>query len=303
MISPTIKVKVMHIITMLELGGAQRNTLYTVEHLDRRSFEPVLVAGTGGILDDEAKALVGVKSFLVKGLVRQINPILDIWATIRLFLIIRKEKPDIVHTHSSKAGILGRIAAFLARTPVIIHTFHGFGFNDFQRPAVKRAFILSEKITAKISDCLIAVSKDNIETAVKNNIGRREQYVLIHSGIKISKYSNVELPLGFLESLGINPANKVVTTIGPFKPQKNLVDFIEFAKNVSEQVPEAVFLLIGDGEQRPLIEAKIAELGMKDKVKLLGWRKDIPEIMSVTNVFVLTSLWEGLPILQIFMKL
>jgi len=124
------KIKVCHIITRLELGGAQQNTLYTVTHLNRDDFEPSLVTGRGGVLDAEITSHQEVKQAFVPYLVRSINPVLDLAVFFRILFFLRKEGPDIVHTHSSKAGIIGRWAAFFAGVPVIIHTYHGFGFND-----------------------------------------------------------------------------------------------------------------------------------------------------------------------------
>src|SRR5262245_1294797 len=118
------KLKVIHIITMLEMGGAQGNTLFTVANLDKNKFEVGLITGPGGILDEEARNLAGVRVTFVPTLIRSIHPVKDILALLILTRVLRKEKPDIVHTHSSKAGILGRIAARMARVPNIIHSIH-----------------------------------------------------------------------------------------------------------------------------------------------------------------------------------
>lgn len=290
------KIKVCHIITKLELGGAQQNTLYTIEHLDKERFAPVLISGKGGILDTEAHVISGTKVYFANNLVREINPIKDLLAIIELWALLKKEKPDIVHTHSSKAGILGRWAAKLSGTPVIIHTFHGFGFNDFQKSLMKYLFVFLEKITAKITDKLIAVSKNNIEKGIKYGIGYPEKYTLIRSGIDIKKYTNFTADKNTKKKeLGISPEEKVITTIGPFKPQKNLSDFINAAKQISEKFRNCKFLIIGDGEQKSYLEKLINESMLQDKVKILGWRRDIPEILAVSDIFILTSLWEGLP--------
>jgi len=295
------KIKVAHIITKLELGGAQRNTLYTAENLNRDLFSVILISGEGGILDDEARELKNIKLYFVKELIREINPLSDFFALIKLIKILKKEKPDIVHTHSSKAGILARWAAKFTDVPIIIHTFHGFGFNDYQKPLVKNFFILLEKITAKITDKLICVSNENIKTALKNRIGTQDKYILIRSGIKIFNYRDIKIDIRQKKlELGLKENSKIITTIGPFKPQKNLLDFIEMAKIVTFSPSHLLtfspyFLIIGDGQQRKELETKIKNLRLNDKVYLLGWRKDIPEILAITDVFVMTSLWEGLP--------
>ena len=132
---------VCHIITKLELGGAQENTLFTVSHLDPARFRPILIAGEPGLLDDEARKLPGVEFHRVPSLVRELRPLSDLRALAALTQLLRRLRPAIVHTHSSKAGILGRLAARLAGVPVIIHSIHGFGFTRYQSPPVRRALI------------------------------------------------------------------------------------------------------------------------------------------------------------------
>lgn len=289
-------IKVCHIITKLELGGAQQNTIYTVRHLNPQKFAPILISGRGGILDREVSNLTNVKVYLTPYLARPINPFYDFLAFIKLFLILMKEKPLIVHTHSSKGGIIGRWAAFFANVPVIIHTYHGFGFNDFQKSAVKLLFIMLERLTARISMKLIAVTDEDIKKGLKHHIGNKQQYELIRSGIEISKYKNLKINVeNKKKELGITPNEKVITTIAPLKPQKNLPDFIRVAKEVLACEPLCKFLIIGDGGQRKLLEDLTYEFNIQDKVKFLGWRRDIPEILAISDIFVLTSLWEGLP--------
>lgn len=291
-----LKRKICHIITKLELGGAQQNTLFTVSNINQDEFIPVLMSGKGGILDTEASTLSGVKVYLVDNLIRPIQPISDLIALFKLCLLLRKEKPHIVHTHSSKAGILGRIAAWIARVPVIIHTFHGFAFHDFQPRFVKGFYILLERLIARITHKLIAVSNDNIEKGLQNDIGIREKYLVIRSGIDVTRYKNSHVDVSEKRrELNIPNDEKIITTIGPFKPQKNLLDFVRVAKYVSDRNNYCRFLVIGDGKQRFQIESLINQLKLNSKVELLGWRRDIAQILAVSDVFVMTSLWEGLP--------
>jgi len=303
------KIKVVHIITKLELGGAQQNTLYTVEHLDKTKFDVYLMSGCGGILDETAKFLaknVYVKVYFVKNLVREIDIIRDILALIEIFELLLKIKPHIIHTHSSKAGIIGRWSAFVLNLfrkekIKIIHTFHGFAFSRFHNFFVRNFYIILEFFTAIISDKLIFVSVDNIKTAKRYKIGSVKKYVLIRSGIKISEFYKVSFDSELKEvkkkELQISSSEKVITTIGPFKPQKNLADFIKMAKVVVEKIPEQKikFLIAGDGEQRNKLLWLTKKLNMEDKIKFLSWYKDIKGLLSVTDIFVMTSLWEGLP--------
>jgi glycosyltransferase involved in cell wall biosynthesis len=303
------KIKVVHIITKLELGGAQQNTLYTVEHLDKTKFEVYLLTGCGGILDESAKLLAKksfVKVYFIKNLVREINIIRDILAFIEILELLAKIKPQIIHTHSSKAGVIGRWAAFFLnfftkKKIKILHTFHGFAFSRFHNFFIRNFYIFLEFFTAIISDKLIFVSLDNIKTAKKYKIGSNKKYVLIRSGIKITDFYKASFDKELREKkrseLQISLLEKVITTIGPFKPQKNLSDFIKMAKIVVEKLPQQKikFLIAGDGEQRNKLLWMTKKLQLEDKIKFLSWYKDIKGLLAATDVFVMTSLWEGLP--------
>lgn len=292
------KIKVVHMITLLELGGAQGNTLFTVTHLNREKFEVVLICGEGGIQDEEAKKIPKLKIYFIKNMVRPIHPLKDFLCLIELFRILKQEKADIVHTHSSKAGILGRIAARMAQTPVIIHSIHGFGFNPYQKYWVRKLFIFLEKWIAKISDILIVVSSKNIKDGLKLGIGKKEKYRLIRSGVDIQKIKNraeTSDSQSLRKNFGIPSEKKVILTVGPFKIQKDPLNYVRLAKKVSDQFSEVKFLMVGDGELREKIELLIHDLKLENIVTLLGWRKEIPELLKACDLFVLTSLWEGLP--------
>jgi len=293
------KVPVVHLITLLELGGAQGNTIHTVTHLNPGRFDVHLWSGKGAYFDKEVESRV--KSTNLKfftHLVRQISPIRDFLAFLGLFYELKRLKPLILHTHSSKAGILGRFAGWMARVPVIIHTFHGFGFNPYQKSWARFLFVFLERLTARFSTALIFVSKSNMENAKKLKIGDERQYHLIRSGVPIPdiRHSGTSSDRRRVrKELGLENSQSVVTTIGAFKPQKNLLDFIELAGKIRTSINNAVFLVIGDGKMRPEIERKISDLNLQKYVHLLGWRRDIPRLLATSDVFVLTSLWEGLP--------
>ncbi len=311
------KIKIVHIITKLELGGAQGNTLYTVENLDQEKYEVYLLCGYGGILDNKAKELnrnKKIKLIFIKNLVRKINPWKDLFAFKELLMVLDKIKPDIVHTHSSKAGILGRLASQTLRImdknfykTKIVHTFHGFGFNEYQNFIIKNFYIKLEQLAGKFTDKLIFVSESNIYVAArKYKIGDETKYKLIRSGIKISDFQNVKenkmLRTRVLKDLKLSEENKIITTIGPFKPQKNLVDFIKLAKILvdsnelfNETKRQLIFLIAGDGEQRKMLEHLVKKYGLEHKIKFLSWYFDIPGLLAITDIFVMTSLWEGLP--------
>lgn len=293
--------KIIHIITKLELGGAQLNTLYTITHLDKKKFLPYLISGETAILDEEAKKC-GVPFYKVPLMVRPVMPhkdILALWQLIRLLRKIKKEDPQlplIVHTHSSKAGILGRWAGFFAGCDGIVHSYHGFGFTDWQSPIVRNAFVWAERLTRPITDRFICVSINNLKKGAQKRVLVESKSHLIRSGISISEFKrNDKNPQEVKDELGIPADAPVVGMVACFKPQKAPLDFVDIAQRVASKHGHVYFLVAGDGELRAEMERKIEEYGLKDRFLLLGWRKDIPRLMSVMNVLVLTSLWEGLP--------
>ena len=292
---PSRRLKVCHLITMLEFGGAQQNTLYTSTHLDPRRFEASLVTGPGGVLDDEARRSLP-RMIFAASLKRPVRALPDLAALGELWRILRAERPDVVHTHSSKAGILGRLAAFLAGVPVVLHTYHGFGFHDGQPPLLRRAYIAAERVCGALSHALIFVSEANRKTARALGLGDPASHVLIRSGIALSRFpAKVEERGRLKASVGAGMHKPLVLSVGNLKPQKNPEDFVLAARRVLDEHPEARFLFLGDGELRPRVEGLVIREKLHGKVLFPGWRRDTPELMAAADVFVLTSLWEGLP--------
>ena len=295
-----MKARVIHLVTKLELGGAQQNTLYTVGHLDRERFSVALWAGDGGILNDDARAIPGLDFVIVPELVREISPKND-WAALwKLRRMLKAEAagglPVVVHTHSSKAGILGRIAAWLAGVPVIIHTYHGFGFNDFQRLPVKWAYIAAEWLTGRVTDESVAVSRANLDRAVHLGLAPVGHIRLIRSGIAIADFAPRPIDRAVKRrELGLDPDLPLALMVACLKQQKCPLDFVRVAAEAIKHAPEAQFAIAGDGELRPELEAAIRDAGLANRFKLLGWRRDVPELLWCADALVLTSLWEGLP--------
>ena len=302
------KVTVVHIITKLELGGAQQNTLFTVSHLNPERYEPVLISGTEGLLVEEAKQLNRVRFFLIPELVREIRPFKDMMAFLKIAGVLRAIKQHVqsnagnaqndivVHTHSSKAGILGRWAARLTGIRHIVHTVHGFSFHAFQPPLVRAFYIFLERLTTSITRAFILVSRANMEEGLQERIFTTDKAVLIRSGIDISEYQSVQCDrMAVRASLGITNGGPVVAMVACFKPQKAPLDFVKTARLVIDEHERVEFLLVGDGVLRSNIKELAEQLKISDKVHLAGWRKDVPEIMNSIEILVLTSLWEGLP--------
>ncbi len=292
-----MKTRVCHIITKLELGGAQQNTLYTVAHLDPARFDADLVTGTEGILVEDLKAS-GVRAHLLNSLDRQVSPWRDLTALRDLVLLLRRERPHIVHTHSSKAGILGRWAATLAGVSRIVHSIHGYGFHDAQPRLQRELFMALERVTGRFAtSAFVAVSQANIDKGIDLGILPAGRVSLIRSGVKLSEFSPRS------EWASASPADRLLTVgmVACLKPQKAPLDFVKVASAVARVACRqgggrpVRFVLAGDGELRPDVEAMIRAEGLQSRVTLAGWRRDVPSLMREFDLLLHTSRWEGLP--------
>lgn len=290
-----VRVRVCHVITKLELGGAQQNTLYTVRNLDRQRFEPSLLTGTGGLLDAEAAALPGVPHAFCPHLVREISPVRDARALAELVSRLREWRPHVVHTHSSKAGILGRLAAALTGVPIVVHSVHGWGFHPYQSPLVRGAYVLAERAAALATTRWIAVSEANAEAGVQYGIAPRDAFEIIHSGISLSRFREAAASGQLRAELALGPDVPLVGMVACLKPQKAPQDFVRVAAAVARAHPAAHFVLAGDGKLRGEVERMVRDAELTGRFHLLGWRRDPEVVVGDLDVLVLTSKHEGLP--------
>ncbi len=289
------RLRVVHIITMLELGGAQQNTLYTVAHLNRSLFVVALISGPGGILDDEARRLPDLSVQFCAELARPVRPLADFQAYQQLRQMLREMKPDIVHTHSSKAGILGRLAASSENVPVILHTYHGFGFHRHQNAGVFKLYTALEREACRRCRHLIFVSQNNREWAEQLGLIQNCSVSLIRSGVEIEPLLKAKRSDAFRAQLGIEGREKAVGMIACLKPQKDPLTFVEAADIVTRKNSKVKFFLFGDGELAKAVEERSTRMRHHQVFQHAGWRRDIPEILANLDLVVLPSLWEGLP--------
>jgi glycosyltransferase involved in cell wall biosynthesis len=297
-------IPVLHVITRLIVGGAQENTMLTAALLNPARFDASVVSGpqTGseGSLIEEVHAR-GVPLTIEPALVREVHPVKDLLALVRLARFIRRGRYAIVHTHSSKAGILGRWAAWLAGlagtpAPIIVHTVHGWGHHERQHPVVRRFYILLEQATQRITDRLIVVSPRNIEKGLADGIATLAKYVTIRSGVELDRFRQPIRPREAVRAeLGVPLDAAVVGTVTRLSPQKAPLDFVETAAQVAAQRPGVHFVVVGDGPLRAEVEAQVAAAGLAEQIHLTGLRRDVPDLLHSFDVFALSSLWEGLP--------
>jgi glycosyltransferase involved in cell wall biosynthesis len=290
------KINLLYVITKLELGGAQKQLLSLINNLDKKKYNIFLFTAQTGLLIPEVSLIAGVLLKKSRFLERLINPVKDVLALIEIYCFIKQYKIQIVHTHSSKAGILGRCAAKLAKTPIIIHTVHGWSFNDYQLVGIKYLYVFLERICATFTSKIIVVSRFDQDKGLKNLIGGKNQYVLIRYGLDVAGLKDASKRNEARKFLGLSAADLVVGMVACLKPQKAPLDFIELAARIKGNFPDTKFLLVGDGELRHKVGLRIKQLNLEGQVILTGWHNDVGLILSGLDVFVLTSLWEGLPI-------
>jgi glycosyltransferase involved in cell wall biosynthesis len=290
-------IRFLTVVTRLELGGAQQVALNTLALLPPERFRRYLIAGAGGLLDSQARALAGVVVELWPGFKHPVRPVSDLITCWRLARFMRRERIQIVHTHSSKAGFLGRLAAAWAKVPVVLHTVHGWPFHDFQPAPIRGLYIMLERWAAQRTTRLIAVSAATRAKGLAQGIGRDDQYAVIFPGSDLSGFGpgseqgRAEVRAEF----GFEPDAVLVGMIGNLKPQKAPLDFIAAAAVVAAQFPRARFLLAGDGPLRAAATAKIASLGLTGRVVLAGWRRDVPRLLAACDIMAHSARWEGLP--------
>jgi glycosyltransferase involved in cell wall biosynthesis len=293
--------RVTHIITRLVVGGAQENTLATVIGLCRKSGVEVRLisgptVGPEGTLESEVSKIPGLLK-IVPELVRPIHPSKD-WLALRgLEKMLREQKPDIVHTHSGKAGILGRLAARRAKVPVIIHTIHGPSFGSFQNAASNFIFRSAEKYAARATTHFVVVADAMKEQYLAAGIGKPEQYTKIFSGFPLGPFLAAKNDTELRGKLGIAPDDFVIGKIARLFKLKGHDDLFAVAPELVRQSPKIKFLLVGDGEWRGRFENLAKTLGLERHFSFTGLvpPAEVPRYVGIMDALVHLALREGLP--------
>jgi len=288
--------RVAHVITRLCKGGAQENTFQTVKLANRERFEVDLISGPTsgdeGSIEDAVRA-AGIEILRVSTLVRNVAPTRDLVAFRALESLFRANRYSIIHTHTSKAGFLGRMAAVRAEIPIVVHTPHGNIFQGYFSKPMTRLFVAMERYAARRTDRIIELTPRGIEEHLNQGIGRREQYVTIFSGIDLEPFPQaIAHREETRRALGIAPNEYLVGTVGRLEPIKGFAYFAEAARLVVQRVPQARFIVAGNGTLASELRAQTADLG--NRFRWLGLREDVPDLMAAMDVFVLLSLNEGM---------
>ena len=301
------KIRVLHIITRLDMGGSAQNTLLTCLGLDSGLYSVTLVKGSteeSNMTREEIERLErdlaalcrqGVRVITIPTLVRRISPTNDLRAFVSICRYIFALKPDIVHTHTSKAGLLGRLAAWLARIPLIVHTPHGHVFYGHFGAGLSRIFLLVERMLGGMTNHLIALTPGEAEDYVDLGVMPPHKISVIPSGIDLSRFlgARVDRPSKRRE-LGLPSAALAVGFVGWLLPIKGVSFLVRAMPDILARHPESFLVLVGKGDDEAKLRSLTDSLGLNGRVLFLGWCPDVEEILPCLDLLVLPSLNEGM---------
>ncbi|MCF7855288.1 MAG: glycosyltransferase family 4 protein [Candidatus Pacebacteria bacterium] len=298
--APPQTFKICHLITRMIIGGAQENTLLSVKGLRELGHHVVLAGGPtqgpeGNLLHVQAGEPEPYHEF--PDLVRQLKPGSDLHAYRALKAYFKAQAFDIVHTHSSKAGILGRMAARSAKCPLIVHTVHGQAFHPYEKWWRNKVYILAERFAARRCDHMFAVAQAMIDQCVTAKIAPRDKYSVVYSGMDMQAFTEARPDPALRAQLGIPEGVPVIGKIARLFEFKGHDHLLQAALGIVEEFPEVRFLLVGDGLLRPQLEAEVRRLGLEKNVVFAGLvpPREIPRYVALMDILAHLSLREGLP--------
>lgn len=290
---------ILHIITRLIIGGAQKNTVMccaaqvAAGHKVWLAYGPIY--GPEGSLLAEARDS-GAQMIEITSMRRAVLPIHDVRCYLALRRLIRKVKPDVVHTHSSKAGILGRAAAWRERVPAVIHTIHGLPFHEQQSPIVHRIYVVAERFAARRCHKLIGITQAMCDAFTAQRIGRAEQFAVIPSGVDIVAFDQPTAPRQVTRrAYGIAEDVPLIAVVARLDPLKGHDDLLDVLPKLIEKHPEVHVLFVGDGWHREALERRVAEHNWQQRVIFAGLvpTTQVPSLLHASDIMALPSYQEG----------
>jgi glycosyltransferase involved in cell wall biosynthesis len=292
--------RVTHVITRLVIGGAQENTVATVLGLrSKPGIEPHLISGpTTGPEGSLVSAFADWPDLLtiVPTLVRPVHPLKDLLAWRQLTRLIRHLGPRIIHTHSGKAGVLGRLAAKRAGVPIIIHHIHGPSFGDFQGPFANRLFLAAERQAAKVTTHFVCSANAMTRRYLQAGIGRPEMFTRVFSGFQVDQFASATNDQALRTQLGFPDDAFVIGNIGRLAPLKGHDDLLHAFQALWPDCPSARLLLVGDGSLRKRLEDKAQALGLSNRVFFTGLvpPSEVPRYVGIMDCLVHLSSREAI---------
>jgi glycosyltransferase involved in cell wall biosynthesis len=294
------RVRILRVIARLNIGGPALHATLLTERLDPARYESVVVAGSeadgeGNYLTFHGKVLPNLVALPALG--RELSVGRDAVALCALVRLIRRVRPHIVHTHTAKAGTLGRLAASLCRVPAIVHTYHGHVLRGYFSPARTRLYREIERWLGRRTDRLLAVSERVRRELLDLGIGTAERFDVLPLGLDLDGLLVCDRRRGALRTeLGVPDDAMLAGIVARLVPIKAHEVFLEAAAGVARARPDARFVIVGDGERRLELEALAARLGLQDRTYFLGWRRDLDRIYADLDVVALCSWNEGSPV-------
>jgi glycosyltransferase involved in cell wall biosynthesis len=287
----TNKPYVLHVITRVDGGGSAVNTVLSVEGAIERGYPVKLVTGSA-----TAEVAAQPYTLLLPELVRNVHPVKDLKALFKLAALIRREKPDILHVHCSKAGFIGRMAGFLARTKIIIYTPHGHVFWGYFGAAKTRFYLELEKLASLVTDKIVALTATERDEEIECGQAKPAKFVVIPSGVDLSEYTPraAGKDPALCARFGVRPDQVVLGSMGRLVDIKGLDIGLSAFIKVAAEFPEIVLLIAGDGPEEAPLKKMAADAGLSDRVRFLGWLDAKPEFLSVCDLFVMPSRNEGM---------
>lgn len=278
------------LIDEAKMGGGQQHLLWLVQELDKSKFEVEAACEENGYLVDELKKI----NIKVHPLNISNRP--SIKSYVSTYRLLKKTCPNILHTHGGTAGFYGRLASIFNFKGTVIHTYHGIHYLNFDESFLKRIYKSIDKFLLRFTDCTICVAQNDFELGLKEGVIKSEKAVVIHNGIDIEKFSRYEEKSNFEIKLRTGKDTLVIGSVGRLHRQKGYEYLIKGSKAILEKFPHIKFVLIGDGELRNSLESLCQKIGVYNSFQFLGNQKNIPELLTQIDIFVLPSLWEGLPL-------
>lgn len=293
------KLRILHTTTRLVRGGGVENNIFhTIDQL-KEEYEFILSCGAD-MQENPFASDPRIRIIICKSLINKIHPWHDFKAVWFYYRLIKKEKIDIIHTHETKASFITKFAAWLAGCPYIIYGLHGVTFNDPMSKLKRRFYIFLEKITIGVSDFIVAVSYDVMKHYHANNIGKKIPYTVVRSGIDMKKFFahthvSADEKEALKKRLNIGPATRVICNVGRFSFSKAQRYTIQCFARLKKDFPDSKLILIGEGELLEECRQLAQRLGVGDDVVFEAYKKNVPLYLSISDLFIFTSLREGLP--------
>ncbi|MCS6777274.1 MAG: glycosyltransferase family 4 protein [Chloroherpetonaceae bacterium] len=293
----------MRIIGRLNIGGPAIHVVLLTDLLDRSKYQTTLVTGVEAPTEGSMRYLAeerGLHPVVIPEMSREISWRDDLVALLKIMRLMRREKPEVIHTHTAKAGFLGRTAALFAlpgRRKRLYHTFHGHVFHSYFHPLKARIFVHIERLLARYTHRIIAVSEQTRQDLIAYKIAPPEKIVVVPLGFDLEPFALCAQHRGALrQEIGAREGEVLIGIVARLVPVKNIALFLQAADCIAERYRHVRFVIVGDGECREMLEAQAQQTSGRDRIHFLGYRRDLPRIYADLDIVTLTSLNEGLPV-------